>query len=275
METVLIALLIILTTFIILLYKTNRKWGLSVFFLCIIIFCFGFYQSSKEEPIHSTNSAEVMVNRITTEGTASILDQKSNLLDVPVVPQLPELPRGCEVTSLAMLLAHAGVIVDKMELAFKIKKDATPYKEKDGKIYYGHPNNGFIGDMYNRKNPGLGVYHKPVFELAEQYMPGRMLDLTGQEFFTIEKHVSNGYPVWVIINTKYNRLPESAFVTWHTPEGPTKITYHEHAAVITGFDTNYVYVNDPLTVEKNKKIPKEAFIKAWVQMGRQAITYTE
>ena len=273
METVLIVLLMILTGFIILLYRTNRKWSLSVFFLCIIVFCFGFYQSNKEQQIPS----EVMVDHVTVadDRAPSILNQKSSLIDVPIISQLPELPRGCEVTSLAMLLAHAGVIVDKMELAFKIKKDDTPYEEKDGKIYYGHPNNGFIGDMYNRKNPGLGVYHKPIFELAEQYMPGRMLDLTGEEFFTIEKHVANGYPVWVIINTKYNRLPDSAFITWHTPEGPTKITYHEHAAVITGFDANYVYVNDPLTVEKNKKIPKEAFISAWVQMGRQAITYTE
>jgi len=272
MKFTLLALLAILSGLLFLLYQSNKKLSLSLLFICIIVLCLSFDQSNKENQI--TTAPEILNNH-TAVNEASILDNKSSYLDVPIISQLPELPRGCEVTSLAMLLAHAGVTVDKMELAFNIKKDETPYEKKDGKIYFGHPNNGFIGDMYNRNNPGLGVYHKPVFELAEQYLTGRMLDLTGEEFFTIENHIANGFPVWVIINTKYEPLPDSAFVTWHTPEGPIQITYHEHAAVITGFDTKYVYVNDPLTLEKNKKIPKEAFIKAWVQMGRQAITYTE
>ncbi|RUQ24224.1 hypothetical protein ELQ35_21975 [Peribacillus cavernae] len=40
--------------------------------------------------------------------------------------QYPELPRGCEVTSLAMLLHYYDVKVSKMELADKVKKDPTP-----------------------------------------------------------------------------------------------------------------------------------------------------
>jgi len=278
MELTLATLLVILILSIILLYKVNKKWGYSTLFLCFIVFCFGFYTSTKEDRVQTIAAPEENLSDVTFDDhdTPSLLDQKkSHLLDVPIVSQLPELPRGCEVTSLAMLLAHAGVIIDKMELALNIKKDLTPYEEKDGKIYFGHPNNGFVGDMYNKKNPGLGVYYKPIMELAEQYLPGRMIDLTGEEFFTIEKRVSEGFPVWVIINTRYQRLPEKEFITWQTPEGPTEITYREHAAVITGFDASYVYVNDPLTVEKNKQVPKDDFIKAWVQMGRQAITYTE
>lgn len=34
-----------------------------------------------------------------------------------------------------------------------------------------------------------------------------------------------------------------------------------------------MYFNDPLTGEKNKKAPINAFENAWVQMGKQAITY--
>ena len=45
------------------------------------------------------------------------------LLDVPTILQKPELPRGCEVTSLAMMLNYAGIEVNKMELAEKINKE--------------------------------------------------------------------------------------------------------------------------------------------------------
>ena len=75
------------------------------------------------------------------------------------------------MTSLAMLLAHARIKVDKMTLAKEVKKDPTPYEERDGKIYFGNPYDGFVGDMYSFENPGLGVYHGPIRELGENICP--------------------------------------------------------------------------------------------------------
>ncbi|WML47247.1 C39 family peptidase [Neobacillus sp. PS3-34] len=194
-------------------------------------------------------------------------------LDAPVVRQFPELPRGCEVTSLAMLLGHAGIAVDKLTLAKEVKKDLTPYKIDAGKVYFGNPNNGFVGNMYDFQKPGLGVFHAPISALAEKYLPGRIDDLSGGDFQELKIHLSDGRPVWVITNTTYQKLDESQFQYWNTPSGLLKITYKEHAVLLTGYNKDFVFFNDPLTGEKNKKAPIKDFEESWVQMGRQAITY--
>jgi uncharacterized protein YvpB len=199
--------------------------------------------------------------------------KESVLLHAPLLSQLPELPRGCEVTSLAMLLKNRGINVDKLTLAKEVRKNPAEYKLTDGKIYFGDPNEGFVGNMYTYTEPGLGVYHKPIAELAEKYLPGQIKDLTGTEFAELKIHLSDERPVWVIINTQYKKLAESYFQTWYTSSGTVKITSKEHSVLVTGYDQDYVYFNDPLTGEKNKKAPMHDFEQSWVQMGRQAITY--
>lgn len=193
-------------------------------------------------------------------------------MNIPVIRQMPELPRGCEVTSLAMLLQAKGIRVTKMDLAKEVKKNPAPYEVKGGKVYFGDPNEGFVGDMYSYKNPGLGVYHKPIHELAVSYVGDRAIDLTGESFDQILHEVSQGNPVWVIQNSHFNSLPPKQWVTWHTSNGSIRVTYREHSVVITGYDELYIYVNDPLTGEQNRRLLRSSFEKGWKQMGAQAIT---
>jgi hypothetical protein len=47
--------------------------------------------------------------------------------------------------------------------------------------------------------------------------------------------------------------------------------YHKKEHLVTGYDENYIYFNDPMTVEV-KKTPINDFREAWIQMGKQAIT---
>ncbi|WP_242035318.1 C39 family peptidase [Mesobacillus harenae] len=221
------------------------------------------------EPSSATMAIESEVT-----GDLRIVKVSENvLLDVQVVSQMPELPRGCEVTSLAMLLHHAGSPVDKLSLAEQVRKDPAPYKLKAGTVIFGNPNIGFVGNMYTYTEPGLGVYHKPIFDLGEQYLPGRMQDLTGSDFQDLKIHLSDNRPVWVITNTSYKSLPEADFQTWQTPSGKVKITFKMHSVLVTGYDNEYIYFNDPLTGIKNRKAPISDFEESWVQMGRQAVTY--
>ena len=194
-------------------------------------------------------------------------------INVPQLMQLPELPRGCEVTSLAMIFEYYGKKTDKMELAQNIKKDTTPYQvDEKGRIHYGNPYEGFVGDMYNVDNAGYGVYHKPIAELASRYFKDKVIDLTGLEFQDILYFLSKGYPIWVVTNSTYKPLEESYFEIWHTPTGIVKITNKQHSVVITGYDSNHIYINDPLYTSPNRQVDKELFQTAWEQMGYQAIT---
>ena len=43
-----------------------------------------------------------------------------------------------------------------------------------------------------------------------------------------------------------------------------------HSVVLTYYDDEYVYMNDPLQSEKNTALDRTNFEEAWVQMRRQA-----
>ncbi len=199
--------------------------------------------------------------------------KESILIEAPQILQKPELPRGCEVTSLAMLLQYAGVAVDKMTLAGEIVKEPATYRDMRGNIYYGNPYQGFVGDMYSFAKPGYGVYHKPVRDLMEKYLPGQTIDLTGCDFKDIKIFLSHHVPVWVVANTTFSGLDSARFETWRTSEGVIQITYLEHAVLLTGYDHDYIYFNDPLRETPNRKATAGSFQAAWEQMGKQAVTY--
>ncbi|MDX8367450.1 C39 family peptidase [Cytobacillus sp. IB215665] len=275
-------LIVIIIGYLLYLYKTQKKaWKtitsciLVLFILCIILLIKKLPVSTLREANHTSVEAQAPENDVEIIQNTMIKIKNSVLLQAPALSQLPELPRGCEVTALAMFLQYAGVVVDKMELAEEVAKDPTPYKKENGIISYGHPNNGFVGDMYSRNNRGYGVYVKPIKQLAEQYLPSKIIDLTDRDFKEIEMYLSIGSPVWVITNTTYQKLSNDKFEHWETPDGKIKITYFEHSVLITGYDSEFIYFNDPLTGEKNKKVPRDHFIAAWQQMGSQAITYME
>jgi uncharacterized protein YvpB len=189
-------------------------------------------------------------------------------LDVPLILQKPELMRGCEVTSLAMVLQFSGVQVDKMELAAKIK--SVPFQ---GKGIKGNMHKGFIGDIATFDKPGLGVYVEPILELAKEYVSEeKVKDLSHKEPQQIYEAIDRGQPVWVLTNARFKRLPDDEFYTWRTDAGKVKVTYHQHSVVVTDYDEQYVYINDPLKKDKHRAIDRNSFEQAWIQMGRQAMT---
>ncbi|WP_245799363.1 C39 family peptidase [Virgibacillus siamensis] len=198
----------------------------------------------------------------------SMTDDQSvskTVLDVPLINQMapPQIYNGCEVTSLAMVLNYHDYNVTKSELANQIPR--VPLTYENG--LKGNPNKGFVGDMED--GPGLTVYHGPIYNLAANYAGSKAVDLTGKPAEVIFQYVAEGMPVWVITTT--NSVPVNNFQTWNTPSGKMEVTFSVHSVVVTGFDENHVYINNPYG-SKNQQLSKENFIAAWEQMGSQAVT---
>lgn len=198
--------------------------------------------------------------------------QEKVILDVPLIPQKPELKFGCEVTSLAMVLQHAGVKVDKMQLANNIKKDNDPPSvSKDGDILqWGNPKEGFVGDITG-KTMGFAVYVEPLQQLMEHYLPNRTVNLTGKSFDDVLAQVNMGKPV-VVWTTGDYKLPDK-WASWKHGNENITAPLDLHAVVLVGFENGYVYINDPLTEKKALQVNKETFIQSWDALGKQALSY--
>lgn len=242
-------------------------WGLSL----VLMLPAGCAHHSAEPPQESTTGQvrKAEINTAKDQKPSSkppaVRTNQKVLIDALHIKQKPELARGCEVTSLAMLLNHAGIEVDKMTLANKIKK--VPFERNGLK---GNMNDGFVGNIRTMSKPGIGVYHGPIKNLADTYLPSQVTDLTGKGFEEVIAQLDNSQPVWVIVTSTFNVVPEQEWETWETASGPLKVTYKMHSVLITGYDSNYLYVNDPLD-RNNRRLPRKEFIAGWEQIGRQAI----
>lgn len=196
----------------------------------------------------------------------------SVILDVPLIKQNPELKYGCEVTSLAMVLKHAGIETDKLKLADEMPKDNDPMKKNEsGDItHWGDPNRGFVGDVTGQ-NAGYAIYAEPLETLMKQYLEDRTVNLTRKPFNDILQQIKKGKPV-ILWTTGDYKLPDR-WESWQHGRERIKTPLDLHAVVLVGFDKDNLYINDPLSGQEKHKTNKYAFLKSWDALGQQALSY--
>lgn len=178
--------------------------------------------------------------------------------------QNPELPTGCEVTSLASLLCHFGFDVDKTELA-------DSYLPK-GEIGLTSPETAFVGDP--KSSESYGCFAPVIVKCANSYLEiidadCKAYNTTGASLDSLFCEIEKSNPV-LVWTTMF--LAES-FVSkvWNINGTDIPWLANEHCVVLTGFDKNegVVYVMDPL--RGNVKYNLELFNKRYEELGKQSV----
>lgn len=163
---------------------------------------------------------------------------------IPAVRQNPELPTGCEVTSLAMALSNLGIKVDKEVLADHYLPK-SPYRTGDYR-------RTFVGDPHSTY--AYGCYAGVIEECAESFLSvqrGRSFDvvnITGCEPDRLYACLDMGYPVIVWATMNMTEVTEGA--SWKDEATGRTVVWkgNEHCLLLTGYDISRktVYLNDPL-----------------------------
>lgn len=223
----------------------------------------GLYTVTAREKDNGSNDSaalDVILNKISYSDKSKIKEE------VPMIKQNPELPTGCEITSLTMLLRFLGFDADKLVLA----DDYLPkgeYRNSDfHKVFVGNP----------RNYSAYGCFAPAIVKAAKDYIKDMgendrysVVDITGCGTDSLYSAVDKGNPVLVWATMDMKAVGKGA--RWTVKETGENLvwTANEHCLVLTGYDDKNVYVNDPLkgAVSYERKL----FEKRFGEMYNQAV----
>ncbi len=193
-----------------------------------------------------------------TTGTQKIIQ------NFGVITQLPELPTGCEVTSLTMLLNYSGINADKLDIA-------DNYLTK-GEYGVTDPRKAFVGDPRTEEN-SRGCYAPVLVEAANKYLAAQgsdktALDISGRELESLFPYIDKQIPVivWGIMDCQQSEVvnigeADGQPISWVRPE---------HCMVLIGYDDSHIIEADPYhgtTITYDK----EQFRSGYNDLFKQAV----
>ncbi len=206
----------------------------------------------------------------TMTGISKILDMvkiesadipSSTVLDIPTLLQMPELPTGCEATSLTILLMYDGYQIEKTTIV-----DEYLIYSKTGSFEY-----GFVGDPYSYE--GAGCFPDTIVETANRFLEAygaktEGINLTGKNFHTLLRYIAAGRPVAVW--TSLYLLDPGIDLRGSTSEGYTWYEM-EHCVVLAGYDleNDKVIVSDPM--QGIAEYSLEWFQEVYERVGQYAV----
>lgn len=177
-------------------------------------------------------------------------------LAVPRLHQQRSL--SCEMASLRMAAQYQKVTRSEAELVQLMATDVTQPKLENGKLIWADPNRVFPGNvrgwqLYHggvRQQPyrarragwGYGIYAPGIAEVAAKIgLQAEVFDQVDRVYTALERgHVP-------IVIVPCSGRSTSRKWSWVTPQGTVVPAINsEHAIVVTGYNEQRVWVNDPM-----------------------------
>ncbi|MCI9455079.1 MAG: C39 family peptidase [Dorea sp.] len=226
----------------------------------------------KPDVMESGMRVVVMEGKLITAITVFPRRMDYSLPSFPEVKQNPELPKGCEITSLTMILNYYGYDVDKtvMSDVYLPKAPENLRYGADGRLLGTDLNHYFIGDPKGDGHVcGTGaIVTAANAYLGEQESDRRAIDQNGSTPEKLYQLVCQGIPVivWVTIDMA-ERRPTAG---WNTEEGAyVEWSTNDHTAVLVGYTENTVKIADPL--EGLVEYDKDRFEAAFASRSNQCV----
>lgn len=155
-----------------------------------------------------------------------------------VICQRPQMPTGCEITAVTMMLNFAGKKVSKYQAAKIMPRSSNP-------------NKGFVGSPYKKFPLGFWVAPGGVKPVVQHYL-GKPQIMTKCSINAIKQKLLRSHLVVVWVGM-FDGISN-------------------HAITLTGYHGNTLYYNDPWTGTK-RKISVAKFKIHWALDGHRAISY--
>lgn len=169
----------------------------------------------------------------------SALDQSSfRLNNVPLIGQRPQLPTGCEITAVTMMINYASKKkYTKIYMAKKMPRSSNP-------------NKGFVGNPF--KKSGWYIFPPALMKLVRHYLGSSKL-FTGKSTAFLKNYLKTKKRPIVVYVGKIDGFPN-------------------HAVTVTGFSKSRIYFNDPWT-DKRTSLSNKKFEFHRNYVHKKAIGY--
>lgn len=218
----------------------------------VMVGYFLFSGTETHEPIKVANEVVRHENRGDFVFEKSEDDRQSHYIEnIELIHQLPELPTGCEVTSLTMALRYFGFDAEKTVIADKYLEKSEVYQGTDNKLYGPDYRYIFAGSPTDDKS-SFGCMAPCIVSAAQKFLEENNaqmspVDLTGTDFDDLFTLIDQDVPV-IIWSTMSLAAPEYN-TKWRTSEGEEIVwPQNEHCVLLTGYDinANTVRIHDPI-----------------------------
>lgn len=212
----------------------------------------------------ATSLSPTAAKESTAPTTKTLADNQKSLADFKVISQLPELPTGCEVTSLTMVLNHLGINADKLDIA-------DNYLTK-GEYGVTDPRKAFVGNPRTEEN-SRGCYAPVLVEAANKYLSAKgsgktAKDISGGDLEKLFPYIDKGIPVivWGIMDCQKSEVvsigeADGQTLNWVRPE---------HCMVLVGYSDTEITEADPY-YGAIKTYTREQFKSGYNDLFKQAI----